>query len=102
MEAADKGGEGLWAGSQLALAAGFQTLSGNARAVWLGGSEMLADGLIQKKGSVGKEFAKDVVGWAFQEANTLRIDHIEHRPVNGTGPKEAYTINDEIVSRFSC
>ena len=44
VEAAEKGGEGLWAGSSLALVAGFQAKSG-ARALWVGGVDMFSDEL---------------------------------------------------------
>jgi oligosaccharyltransferase complex subunit beta len=47
-DAADKGGEGLWAGSQLAIAAGFQTL-GNARVAWVGGVELFSDEFARRK-----------------------------------------------------
>lgn len=47
VDAADKGGEGLWAGSQLGLVAGFQPLSG-ARATWVGGVELFSDEFFQK------------------------------------------------------
>lgn len=48
VEASDKGGEGLWAGSQLGVVTGFQTLDG-ARVTWLGGVDMLSDEYIQKE-----------------------------------------------------
>jgi oligosaccharyltransferase complex subunit beta len=47
VESADKGGEGLWAGSQMALVAGFQTTNG-ARAAFIGGVEVFSDEFIQK------------------------------------------------------
>ena len=47
-ESADKGGEGLWAGSQLALVAGFQAISG-ARATFVGGVELFSDEFVQKE-----------------------------------------------------
>lgn len=47
VEAADRGGEGLWAGSQLGLVAGFQALGG-ARATWVGGVELFSDEFFQK------------------------------------------------------
>ena len=47
-ESADKGGEGLWAGSQLALVAGFQATSG-ARAVFAGGAELFSNEYAQKE-----------------------------------------------------
>ena len=48
VEAADKGGEGLWAGSQLALVAGFQTQN-NARVLWAGGVDLFSDEFAQKE-----------------------------------------------------
>ena len=48
VEASEKGGEGLWAGSQLGLVAGFQAVGG-ARATWVGGVELFSDEFIQKQ-----------------------------------------------------
>lgn len=48
VDSAEKGGEGLWAGSQLSVVTGFQTLNG-ARVTWLGGVDMLNDELAQKE-----------------------------------------------------
>lgn len=48
VDAADKGGEGLWAGSQMGLVAGFQALGG-ARATWVGGVELFSDEFFQKQ-----------------------------------------------------
>lgn len=42
VDAFDKGGEGLWAGSQIGLVSGVQTLDG-ARATWVGGPELFSD-----------------------------------------------------------
>lgn len=47
-DSAEKGGEGLWAGSQLGVVTGFQTLNG-ARVTWLGGVDLLKDELAQKE-----------------------------------------------------
>ena len=41
-DAAEKGGEGLWAGSSMSLVAGFQVLGGS-RALFVGGYEMFTD-----------------------------------------------------------
>ncbi|KAF5387529.1 hypothetical protein D9757_006606 [Collybiopsis confluens] len=64
VEASEKGGEGLWAGSSLAVVAGFQTLIGGgtghgadsgpgedkqARVVWVGGSSLFSDEFANKK-----------------------------------------------------
>lgn len=47
LEAADRGGEGLWAGSSLSLVTGFQTRNG-ARATWVGGVELFSDEFAKK------------------------------------------------------
>ncbi|KAH8100234.1 dolichyl-diphosphooligosaccharide-protein glycosyltransferase [Cristinia sonorae] len=101
VEAAEKGGEGLWAGSQLGLVAGFQTLNG-ARATWVGGVELFSDEFFQKElpggGKPGnQQFASDVAAWTFQENNVLRVDKVEHHRVNETLPGKTYTTNDQIV-----
>ena len=51
VDAAERGGEGLWAGSLMGVVSGFQTKNG-ARAVWAGGVEMFGDELWGKE--VGK------------------------------------------------
>jgi oligosaccharyltransferase complex subunit beta len=48
VDAADKGGEGLWAGSQLSVVTGFQALGG-ARATWAGGVELFSDAFATKE-----------------------------------------------------
>ena len=48
VEAAEKSGEGLWAGSSLSLVTGFQP-SGNARATWVGGVDMFSDEYMKKE-----------------------------------------------------
>jgi len=47
LEAAERGGEGLWAGSSLSLVTGFQTRSG-ARATWVGGVEPFSNEFAKK------------------------------------------------------
>ena len=47
LEAVDRGGEGLWAGSSLSLVTGFQTRNG-ARATWVGGAELFGDEFAKK------------------------------------------------------
>jgi len=47
LEAVDRGGEGLWAGSSLSLVTGFQTRNG-ARATWVGGVELFSDDFAKK------------------------------------------------------
>lgn len=48
VEAADKAGEGLWAGSKLSVVSGFQTRD-NARVVFAGGIEIFSDKFAQKE-----------------------------------------------------
>ncbi|KAF7294431.1 PAT1 domain-containing protein [Mycena kentingensis (nom. inval.)] len=101
VDAAEKGGEGLWAGSQVAAVAGFQAIGG-ARVAWLGGVDVLNDELAQKElskaiKSGNSKFARDLAAWTFQENLVLRIDHTEHHLVNKTEPLEMYTTNDNIV-----
>ncbi|KAF8954962.1 oligosaccharyl transferase beta subunit [Flammula alnicola] len=101
VDSAEKGGEGLWAGSQLSVVTGFQSLNG-ARVTWVGGVDLFTDELAQKDISKGvksgnAQFARDVAAWTFQESLVLRIDKTEHRRVNTTGPSEQYTTNDELV-----
>lgn len=101
VDSTEKGGEGLWAGSQLSLVTGFQT-SDNSRVTWLGSVEILGDEYAQKVDQKGvksgnAQFARDVAAWTFQESLVLRIDKVEHHLVNATGPSELYTTNDELV-----
>jgi oligosaccharyltransferase complex subunit beta len=101
VDSAEKGGEGLWAGSQLSVVTGFQTHDG-ARITWVGGVDIFSDELAQKVDANGVKsanaaFARDIVAWTFQESLVLRIDKVEHRRVNTTGPSELYTTNDELV-----
>ncbi|KAL6308693.1 dolichyl-diphosphooligosaccharide-protein glycosyltransferase [Sparassis latifolia] len=101
LDAAEKGGEGLWAGSQLALVVGFQALHG-ARATWAGGVDLFSDEFAKKElpsgGKSGNEpFAADVAAWTFQESLVLRIDSVAHHRVNETVPGETYTTNDNVV-----
>lgn len=48
VDAAERGGEGLWAGSQLSVVTGFQALNG-ARVTWVGGVDLFSDELAQKE-----------------------------------------------------
>ncbi|KAJ6518637.1 oligosaccharyl transferase beta subunit [Mycena sanguinolenta] len=110
VDATEKGGEGLWAGGQMSVAAGFQAVGG-ARVTWLGGVDMLSDKFFKKEASKGvksgnTQFARDVAAWTFQESLVLRIDGTTHHLVNSTAPQEQYTTNDNIVytahiSRFN-
>jgi oligosaccharyltransferase complex subunit beta len=46
-DAAEKGGEGLWAGQSLSVVSGFQTKS-NSRVLWVGGVEMFTNAFMDK------------------------------------------------------
>lgn len=101
VDAAEKGGEGLWAGSSLGLVSGFQT-SDNARVAWVGGVDMFSDEYINKEVEKGiksgnRQFVRDLSAWTFREKLVLRIDHTTHRHLNGTEPKNHYTTNDNLV-----
>lgn len=48
VEAAEKGGEGIWAGSSLSAVAGFQTL-GDARVTWSGSLELFSNEFANKE-----------------------------------------------------
>ncbi|KAF8744955.1 hypothetical protein AX14_011970 [Amanita brunnescens Koide BX004] len=101
VEAAEKGGEGLWAGSQLGIVTGFQALN-NARVTFVGGAELFNDNFAQKEVRPGIksgniQFAKDVAAWTFQESNVFRIDKVEHHRPNVTTSPDIYTVNDQIV-----
>ncbi|KAF9533658.1 oligosaccharyl transferase beta subunit [Crepidotus variabilis] len=112
VDSADKGGEGFWAGSQLGVVTGFQTLDG-ARVTWVGGVDVFSDEYIQKQSSKrrgvqsgNRQFAHDVVAWTFQESLVLRIDKVEHHRVNTTEPRDQYTIKDQLefnayISKFN-
>lgn len=47
-DAAEKGGEGLWAGSSLGVVTGFQTRD-SARVAWVGGVELFSDEFAKKE-----------------------------------------------------
>lgn len=101
VDAAERSGEGLWAGSHLGLVTGFQTTK-NSRAVFAGSIELFSDEYARKVlpdglPSGNAQFARDIVAWAFQETMVLRIDRTEHHRVNETDVPEMYTINDQIV-----
>ncbi|KAG9056328.1 oligosaccharyl transferase glycoprotein complex, beta subunit [Serendipita sp. 407] len=105
MEASNKGGEGLWAGSAMSVVAGFQTKSG-ARVVWTGGVEMFSDkftsGKLHNGDKAGNRgVTRDISKWAFQESNVLRVDEVSHHLVGETEPKEMYTTNDNLVYTMS-
>ena len=108
VEATERGGEGLWAGSAMGLVTGFQTNAGS-RAVFAGSIDLFSNELAKKHlplggsgGHIGgtpgnNRFAQDVAGWLFQETLTLRIDNVTHHRAGEDFTPEFYTINDEIV-----
>ncbi|CAK5273944.1 unnamed protein product [Mycena citricolor] len=106
----EKGGEGLWAGSQLGLVTGFQ-VAGGARVSWVGSAEMFSNDFATKPVTKGVEsgnaqFLRELVAWTFQESLVLRIDSTSHHLVNASEPLELYTTNDNLVysahiSRFN-
>jgi len=101
LEAADRGGEGLWAGSSLSLVTGFQTRNG-ARVTWVGGVELFSDKFAKKHAPGGKKsgnarLCRDVAAWTFQEKLVLRIDSVSHHKLGGSETPEVYTTNDQIV-----
>ncbi|KAG5634338.1 hypothetical protein H0H81_002337 [Sphagnurus paluster] len=100
VDSAERGGEGLWAGSQQGLVTGFQTLDGS-RITWVGGADVFSDEYAKKEVSKGVpsgnlQFARDVAKWTFQETNVLRIDRTTHNRVNSTESLDQYTTNDQI------
>ena len=70
VDAAEKGGEGLWAGGLMSVVTGFQTKN-NARVVWAGGVEMFTDEFAEKEVSkwVSSSIAsQEVAEWCRAEA----------------------------------
>lgn len=101
VEAAEKGGEGLWAGKDMSVVTGFQTIDGG-RALFVGGVELFSDEFAKKEVTKGVEagnaqFARDVAAWTFQESLVLRVDSLMHHRVNETTPRDQYTTNDRVV-----
>jgi len=123
-EAAERGGEGLWAGSSLGIVTGFQTRDNSARVTWVGGIELFSDAYANKvlpsyvdqpsrfcdisnsfiflsfysgAKSGNEQFAVDIAAWTFQSSLVLRIDSTTHHLVNETAPREHYTVNENIV-----
>ncbi|KAH7890052.1 Dolichyl-diphosphooligosaccharide--protein glycosyltransferase subunit WBP1 [Phlebopus sp. FC_14] len=101
VEATEKGGEGLWAGSQMGLVTGFQTTK-NSRVLFAGSVELFSDEYAKKELPSGTtsgnaQFARDISAWVFRETMALRIDATSHHRVNETEAPEMYTINDQIV-----
>lgn len=97
VDAAERGGEGLWAGSNLGLVTGFQTRNG-ARVLWAGGIDIFGDEFAAADGSGNVQFIKDIAKWTFKETNVLRIDQTVHKHLssNVTEPPSQYTVKDLI------
>jgi oligosaccharyltransferase complex subunit beta len=47
-DAAERSGEGLWAGSAMGVVTGFQTRDNSARITWSGGVELFSDAYAKK------------------------------------------------------
>jgi oligosaccharyltransferase complex subunit beta len=58
VDAVEKGGEGLWAGSRMGVVTGFQATTG-ARVVWAGGAELFSDEYAKKPISQYVHFVSD-------------------------------------------
>jgi len=58
VDASEKGGEGLWAGSHLGVVSGFQTKE-STRVAWVGGVDMFTDTFMKK------EISKWVISWVY-------------------------------------
>ncbi|KAM6500952.1 oligosaccharyl transferase beta subunit [Amanita muscaria] len=100
-DAAEKGGEGLWAGGQLGIVTGFQA-SNNARVTFVGGREVFSDEFAQKEINPGTksgntQFVNDIVAWTFQESLVFRVDKVEHRGLNTPTSSDKYTVNDNVI-----
>ncbi|TFK46346.1 Dolichyl-diphosphooligosaccharide-protein glycosyltransferase [Heliocybe sulcata] len=101
VDAAEKGGEGLWAGKDMSVVTGFQTVDGG-RVLFVGGVELFNDEFAKKEVTKGvrsgnAQFAREMAAWTFQESLVLRIDDSAHHKVNETEPRDKYTTNDRIV-----
>ncbi|KDQ18554.1 hypothetical protein BOTBODRAFT_154498 [Botryobasidium botryosum FD-172 SS1] len=103
VEATERGGEGLWAGSQMGVVTGFQTKNG-ARVMWVGGVSVFSNEFAEAEVAPGQksgnaQFAKDITAWTFQETMVLRIDEATHHSASDplTVPKEMYTTNEHLT-----
>ena len=105
-DAAERGGEGLWARSSLGVVTGFQTRDNSARVTWVGGIELFSDAYVNKRfpscvepscnphavsltlisfffpfsreKSGNEQFSRDIATWTFQENLVLRVDSTSH------------------------
>jgi len=105
VDAAGKGGEGLWAGSNLGAVVGFQARNG-ARVSWVGGASLFSDAFANDPASTSNtKVSQEIAAWTFQESLVYRIDNVTHHLVGGSVPLEHYTTNDNVeyelgISRF--
>ncbi|KAG9031402.1 oligosaccharyl transferase glycoprotein complex, beta subunit [Tulasnella sp. JGI-2019a] len=102
-EAADKGGEGLWAGSKMSLVTGFQATS-SARVTFVGGVKVFSDEFAKMEVAPGKvsgnaQLSKDITAWTFQESLVLRVDNATHHLASDSSriQKDRYTTNDRLT-----
>ncbi|KAG8858498.1 oligosaccharyl transferase glycoprotein complex, beta subunit [Tulasnella sp. 330] len=102
-DAADKGGEGLWAGSKMSLVTGFQATTG-ARVTFVGGVKVLSDEFAKMEVAPGKvsgnaQLTEDITAWTFQESLVLRVDNATHYLASDTSriQKDRYTTNDRLT-----
>ena len=94
-DAAERAGEGLWAGSVVGIVTGFQTRDDSARVTWVGGFELFSDAYVNKplpscvvlscdlctdsltlissfcflfsgEKSGNEQFVRDIAAWTFQ------------------------------------
>jgi len=90
VDAADKGGEGLWAGSQMGVVTGFQTRN-NARAMFVGGVEVFSNDFAEK--SVEKyvflqfQVRSIFMSFIFTEALKAEISNLPRILLNGHSKK---------------
>jgi len=103
VEAAEKGGEGLWAGSKMGVVTGFQTKNG-ARVTWVGGVSVFSDEFAKSEIAPGQQsgnvqFVKDISAWTFQETLVLRVDDATHHSASDAlaVPKDMYTTNEHLT-----
>jgi len=103
VEAADKGGEGLWAGSKMSVVSGFQATNGG-RVAFAGGVQLFSNKAFKGTVDGGKksgnaQFAHDLTAWTFQETLVYLVDSATHHLASDPTKtqKDRYTINDELT-----
>lgn len=103
VEAADKGGEGLWAGSKMSVVSGFQATNG-ARVAFVGGVKLFSDEFAKAEVAPGKrsgngQLAQDIAAWTFQETLVYKIERATHHLESDETrtEQERYTINDRVT-----